>query len=297
VEELGSLTYDFVRWSPGLAVGAGYMASAAALVLLVLRRPELAREHGLTLLAVAGTTGYGIALLNYFVDRSAPHVLPYVSMPLLLAGALWLALVLRLRTGLPAGAVRGAVAFACGVAVLLVSVGWSTAGSRLEDSALVHLVPGGASTADALDRLAHFPPVNPDSVAGERALERLLPGESSSILLVDPDIGVETLMRSGRSNRLPIADAREDSFVPKDRTSVLSDAVAGLRPRERVLVDQGMLAALAAVRSGADPLAGSPLGEPSAPVQRFALEELDERFRLRPAGRAGGFAVLELEPR
>ena len=34
---LGDLTYDFARWSPGLAVGAGYLASAAAIVLLVVR--------------------------------------------------------------------------------------------------------------------------------------------------------------------------------------------------------------------------------------------------------------------
>ncbi len=36
--EVGDLTYDIPRWSPGLAVGAGYLASAAALAELARRR-------------------------------------------------------------------------------------------------------------------------------------------------------------------------------------------------------------------------------------------------------------------
>ena len=69
-DEVGDITYDFSRWSPGLAVGAGYAASAAALVLLLRRRPELVDVERVALTALAGTTAYGIALFSYFVDRS-----------------------------------------------------------------------------------------------------------------------------------------------------------------------------------------------------------------------------------
>ncbi len=48
--QAGAISYGFARWSPGLAVGAGTVASAAALVLLVLRgaadRPSRAGHAG-----------------------------------------------------------------------------------------------------------------------------------------------------------------------------------------------------------------------------------------------------------
>lgn len=298
--ELGNVTYDFARWSPALAVGAGYMVSAAALVLLALRTPEVARENRVALLAVAGTTAYGVSLFNYFVDRSAAHVLPYVCLPLLLAGTLWVALLLRLRPGVPPAVVRGVLAFAFGVAALLVAAGWSSARPRMNHTALAHLVPGGRSTGDALDRLVHFPALYPASASGERVLDRYLPGERRSVVLVHPSLTTETLMRSERANRLPLAEAREDSFVAESRTAFLRDAVAELRPGDRLLMDEGMLAALETLRSDpdADPLAPSELGAPTAPVQRFVLRELDERFRLRTLRRTPeGFAVVELERR
>ena len=41
---VGDLTYDFSRWSPGLALGIVYFSSAAGLILLLRRRPDVARQ-------------------------------------------------------------------------------------------------------------------------------------------------------------------------------------------------------------------------------------------------------------
>lgn len=300
IGELGDLTYDFARWSPALAVGAAYLASAAALVLLARRQPDVARRERVALTAIAGTTAYGVFLFSYFVDRSAAHVLPYVCLPLLLSGALWLALLLRFRPTLPPVVVRGALALSCGVAVLLTSVAWNSIEPRFESSALAHVAPGGGSPGGALDRLVHFPALNPSAVAGERVLERYLPGERRSVVLAQPNLATETLIRSERANRLPLADPWEDSFVADERVPALRDAVAELQPGDRVLLDDGMLAALDALREqpGADPLRPSVPGSPSAPVQLFALSELAERFRLRTIHRSSeGFVVVELERR
>jgi hypothetical protein len=120
------------------------------------------------------------------------------------------------------------------------------------------------------------------------------------VVLAQPNLATETLIRSERANRLPLADPREDSFVADERTPALRDAVAELQPGDRVLLDLGMLAELEALRErdGGDPLRPSAPGSPSAPVQRFALSELDERFRLRTVHRSGeGFVVVELERR
>ena len=92
---LGDITYDFTRWSPALAVGASYLASAAALFLLLLRQPGLVRCERVALLAITGFTAYGTLFFNYFVDRSGDHVLAYVSLPVVLLAVIWLSLLFR----------------------------------------------------------------------------------------------------------------------------------------------------------------------------------------------------------
>ena len=228
---LGDVTYDFTSWSPGLAVGAGYLISAMALLLLVRSRPDFARREKVTLLAITGANAYGAVIFGYLVDRSMDHVVPYVSLPALLIGTLWLSLLLRTPHGLPRSGRTGVLALALSVGVLLVAVAWSSIGPRLEQSALAHVVPGGASTRAALDRLWQFPPFKPTAPAGERLLERYMPGERESLVLAQPDLATEILVRSGRSNRLPIAYPWGDSFVAQERLPGLRDAVAGLRAR------------------------------------------------------------------
>jgi hypothetical protein len=285
--QLGDLTYDLVRWSPGLAVGGGYLASAAALLLLVLRRRELAVGERTAVVAIAGTTAYGIFQFAYFVDRSAPHVLPYVCLPLLLAGALWLSLILRTRTPAASRLAPYALAWAAALAVLLVAGAWDSADDRIGDTALAHVVPGGEGPIAAVSE-------------GERMLRRFMPGERLSLVLAQPNVANETLMRSGRANRLPIADAWEDSFVPDESVPPIREAVDSLRPGRRLLLDSGMVFALAALRAhpGLDPLRPAVPGSPAAPVQVFALSELRRRFRLEPIHRGGGgWVVMRLARR
>ena len=133
-------------------------------------------------------------IFGYLVDRSMDHVVPYVSLPALLIGTLWLSLVLRSAPRPAAGGRAGALAFALSVALLLVAVAWSSIGPRLEHSALAHVVPGGASTRAALDRLWDFPPFKPTAPAGERLLERYMPGERQSLVLAEPDLATEILV-------------------------------------------------------------------------------------------------------
>ena len=128
-------------------------------------------------------------------------------------------------------------------------------------------------------------------------LDRFLPGERLSVILAQPNVANETLMRSGRANQLPLADAWEDSFVAAERAPALRDAVAALRPGRRVLLDGGMALTLAALRTdpNLDPLRPSVPGSPSAPLQVVALHALTERFRLQVIHRSrGGWVVMRL---
>ena len=59
------------------------------------RAPALARASRPCSSRSPGATAYAIALLSYTDNRSSTYLLLYVALPLLMAGALWLALLLR----------------------------------------------------------------------------------------------------------------------------------------------------------------------------------------------------------
>ncbi len=293
--DLGDLTYDVPRWTPGLAVGAALLASAAAIVELARRRDALLERERPALVALAGMTAYGIALMSYYVDRSLGHILIHVALPALLTCALWLGLLLRSRATVPRAARSGGLAFALATAALVAAVAWSSVGERLPRSALVHALPRNVSLGAALDRLWDPPPLDATATAGERQLARHMPGERRSIVMVAPDVGTEILVRSGRADRLELGAPWEASFVAEEHLPHLRAAVEGLRPGDRMLMDDGArdLAALFRDRPGVSPLE---LGPPRlAPLQRTALRWIEERFRLRPvASELGGFSVVEL---
>jgi hypothetical protein len=293
---VGDLTYDVPHWSPGLAVGAGYAASAVALIELARRRHPLVYRERTAVIALSALTAYGIVLLSYWVDRSLEHILVHVALPGLLTAALWLDLLIRSRAPVLSAPRDRALALACALAlaVLAVASAWSAIGDRFPRSALAHAVPGGTSLRAAVDRLWHPPPLNRSAAVAERMLDRYMPGERRSVVLVAPDLAVETLVRSHRIDRLLLADPWETSFVADERLPGLRRALAGLEPGDRILVDQPALVTQRRLRAdpAADPLELRSAG--LAPLQQLALKRIDERFRLRTVGREQGFEVLEL---
>jgi hypothetical protein len=295
---IGNLTYDVPRWAPALAVGALYLASAAALVELLRRRAPLVARERPAVLALTGLTAYGILIFSYYVDRSLDHILLHVSLPALLTAALWLSLVLRSREAVSPALRRGGLAFAVGVAALLVATAWSSTGDRFPRTALAHAAPGGSSLRGAIHRLWQPPPLDAAAPAGQEMLARYMPGERSSLVIVAPDLGAEILLRSGRFDPLLLGDAWEESLAPAAELPHLRKTVAAVRPGTRMLLDAPARRVLAALRSrpGLDPL--TPTGLPLAPLQRWALARLAARFRLVPVARdSAGFSVVTLRAR
>jgi hypothetical protein len=297
--QAGAISYDFSRWSPGLAVGAAALASAAALALLVRRAPLIARREPITLVALSGTTAYAIALLSYADNRSSTYLLPYVTLPLLMAGALWLALLLRRRRRDCAEAVRrGGLAFALAVGVLVIASAWPSIGRNFSESALAHAYPGGGLRA-AVQRLSHPPPIDPRAPEGVRLLNRYAPGRKALIVLpLAPDLGVEILMRGARTNSMFIADPVDDSLVPSLWMAKLTAQVQQLRPGQRLLIDRDALTVLAGLRArpGVQP-EKHPIDGGNQQLE-WLLREIDRRFRLQPIYRdPDGLIVAELAPR
>jgi hypothetical protein len=118
-----------------------------------------------------------------------------------------------------------------------------------------------------------------------------------------PDLATEILMRSGRSNKLPIGDPKADSYVPSLRIPDLRRAVAKLRPGQLVLMNRSAQQVVAALRSNPslDPL--DPLSRNKAiygrwGIENWVLQHIDQRFELQPIYQDGqGFVVAELVPR
>jgi hypothetical protein len=293
----GIISFGFADWSPGLAVGAAALASAAAVVLLVRRAPGVARRDPATLVALVGTTAYAIALLSYADNRSSTYLLPYVTLPLLIAAALWLALLLRQRE-CPQPIQRGGLAFALAVAVLLTTAAWTPISGNFSETALAHAYPGGGLGA-ALHRLWHPPAIDPRAPEGERLLHRFIPGPRALILLPTvPDLAVEILMRSGRTSPLFIADPIDDGLVPSVWLPKLRVQVARLRAGQRLLIDRSALKVLADLRAhpAVDPTRNPiDLGDQE---DEWLLRAIDERCVIRPIYRdPGGLIVAQLAPR
>ena len=303
--QVGDLTYDFSRWSSGLALGAVYLASATAVVLLIRRRPEVLARQRTMLIGIAGMTAFGVALESYIVNRSADHIIPYVSLPAFALAALWLTLLRRPGLGVPLAGRRTALGLALLISSLLVAVAASSVDTRFSQSALGLARPGGASLTDALDRLWEPPALRPIAPEGERLLATHMPGERRSIVLMTPDPGLEILLRSDRASAVPLGDPYEDSYVPEDHLEPLGEFVETLESGDRMLIDAPGREVFERYRLDPerDPFTGSAYGVPAATaglttLQEWVMREIGKRFDLRRIARSeNGLEVVELVPR
>jgi hypothetical protein len=311
-------TFDYARWSPGLPLGFGYAASAMAFILVVRRRPDLVVREASLLTAICGVTAYGIVLYTYFVSRSENLVVPYVSLPAVIAGALWLGLLLRAGV-VPSARVRlAALGSALVISVLVVAVAWSSTGDRFEHSPLGEALPGGRSLTGDLDALWHPPPLDPRAAEGERLLDRYMPGQDEVVMLVTPALGTEILIRSGRSNQLAFTDPVEDSYygaLGLDFVPTLGRSIDELHPGDRLLMQRFGLKVFRTLKGGPprdvflDPVpAPGALGGPATggtlataqwllSLQEWALQSIGQRFDLQVSHEGPeGFVVARLVP-
>lgn len=308
---IGELTYDFSAWSPGLAVGALYAVSAVGVALIVLRRRDLALGERAAVVLLAGSTAYGVALFSYLVNRSADHIVPYVSLPAFMVVMIWLGLLGR-TAGAGARPVRVLLALSLAASALMVAVASSSVDLRLSQSALAHVVPGGQSTRAALARLRHMPQISPGADEAELLLDSYWAGSSRALVITEPDRGIEALAQTGRRNLLPLTNPLESSFVPVQSLERLDEALAAIEPGELMLTDENALRTFAQLQRNPDrmPRTGSEL-DPLSPqalrfvapgglavLQKYALGRLGERFDAEVVARSeGGLLVVELVPR
>jgi hypothetical protein len=292
--ELYRLTVD--PWSPGLPIFLLLVGSGVALAALLARRRELVLECRPGLVAIAGSVGLGVASISYFVGHSHPNTLMYPALPALVAGCVGASVIERPRLGAPRAARLLAVAVGLWVAALLAISGWPDATQKWRRTALAHAVPGaghGGSIAEAAARLWRSPPSDARAPEAEALLARRLPSGAPALVLLEPELTVETLVRGGRVNVLPIGHPEQENLVPQLADPRVLRSVERLAPGTLMLVQPDQLdapvKALLALPSGRRKLVR---------VQRLALERIAERFRLETVERGpSGLALVRLRAR
>jgi len=295
--DVGDLTYDVPAWSPGLTVGFAYLVSALGLIVVAARRPDWLAARAVSAIALAGLAGYGILLYSYFDNRSLAHVIPYISLPLVLSATLWLWLVIS-DSAVPrrtAVAALGSVLF---IAALSVSTVMPAAYDRGRTSLLDYALPGGKSLGGGFHRLWNPPELKEGADQGAALLDRYMPGQDASPVLTVPDLDNNILTLAGRANSLGITDAKEQSWVEGPHVKPVEEAVARLRAGDRMLVDSEALKAYIALNQDPDADREQITAETTiADIQLIALAAIAERFTLKPVASEDGLTVVELEPR
>lgn len=226
-------------WATGFAVAALYLASAVGVAQLVgggRPRPELRPW----LVAVAGVTAFGAISFSYWVTRPDPRALPPLALPAIMLGALWLERARRLPARDVGWAARGArlamLAMGAWLAALAVVFAWPATERKWRRAAAWHAVPGGPSLSENVRTLWRSPPVDRRAVEGARLLRRHFPGDGPVLLLLEPALGVETLIAADRVNRLPLGDLIQDDLIRNYTLHRLAPAVERIPPGSPMLV-------------------------------------------------------------
>ena len=281
-------------WSPGLPILFLHLASAIALAALLARRHRLVLERRPLLLGIAATSGLGIASFGYFVGHSHPNTLLYVALPAVVEACLWVSLVGDRLLQAPRAPRLVATAAGVWLAVLLAISGWPDATDKWRRTALDQAIPGhGGRIREAVPRLWRSPPSDSRAPEAQALLDRHLPKGEPALVITEPELSVETLVRSDRVNVLPIGDPEQDNLVPDETYPKVRRAIDRLAPGALMLTQLGVFDAPA-----------KPLGvRPDArrklvKLQKVALDRIRDRFRLEEVARSPrGFALMRLVAR
>lgn len=254
-------------WSAGFGVAAVYFASALGLVTALVHRPQVTDQRRATFVAVTACTTFGIVALTYWVRQADPNTIRPVALPAIMVVALWLTL-LGSPTRMSSLSRVGVLAFGLWLGALVVIFAWRDAETKWHRTALYHSLPGKPGLRYDLQRLWTSPRIDPRTAEAETLLARYMPGHGPVLVLTEPDLAVETLVRTRRANGFGTGDLLEDDLM---RNSVL--------PRVKRTIDRLRPGAL--MLTQLQPDARVQLLQQPTPLQRGIMTSLRRRFDLQ----------------
>ncbi|MGB7589454.1 MAG: hypothetical protein WBM00_12190 [Solirubrobacterales bacterium] len=237
--------------------------------------------------AIAGSTGLATATFTYYLGRSHPNNLLILLIPVVMLGGLWVQVLLMAPNERWRTALIGAIAL--GGAMIAVG-SWPSVQQKWGDTALALGIPGeGGSLRLSIERLADNPVFDERAPVGVALLASHLPPQAPALVLTEPDLTTEILVRADRRNLLPISHPPEDVLIQssRSRVRVASENVA-----------PGTLLLTSPVPRPPGEVA--PTGAPRDfnELQRVALSVLHQRFAFRLLQRArDGLELVRLIPK
>jgi hypothetical protein len=254
-------------WSPGLALGALYVASAVALVAVVMLRPALVRERSGAFQAVAGLTAMGSLVFTYFLGRAAPNNLLHISPPAVALVFVWAGIADATFTN--RRTVAAVVAAATFLGALAVTGERDNIAGKYPHTALAALLGRSPGLTTQLASLWHNPVVDPEAAHVVRFVSSLRLGRAPVIVLLYPSVQSEALLRLDRGNAVGTSNPCQESLS----TQAASRVATGVR---------ALTTGTVLVTSSASADAGRLL-----PIERYTLALIRSRFTLRGIGADG----------
>jgi hypothetical protein len=267
-------------WSPGLALGGLYVASAVTLIAVVVLRPALVRERRGAFRAIAGLTAMGSLVFTYFLGRAAPNNLFHVSPPAVALLFVWVGIADATLTD--RRTVTIAIAATMFMGGLVVAGERDNVARKYPHTALAALLGRSPGVTTRLRSLWHNPPVDPEAAHVVGFVSSLRRSHAALIVLLYPSVETEALLRLDRGNAVGTSNPCQESLSGRGPSRV----AAGVR----ALTTGAVL-----VTSFASADAGRLL-----PIERYTLALIRSRFTLRQIGADGrglqAFALVAHAP-
>jgi hypothetical protein len=283
VSEFGQLPIQF--FSAGPLMAAAIFVSAVVLLGLARERPRALAPPMWA--ALAGFTGFAVVSFTYYLGRSHPNNLLVLLVPVIALGGLWMQVLLAA----PAAWWRTAVTAIITLVLAMIAVAsWPSVELKARDTALALAVPGGGgSLRQAVESLAENPVLDPRAPVGVELLANHLPPGAPALVLTEPDLTTEILMRAGRRNLLPISHPPEDVLIKSSQGRVR--AASEQLPAGTLL----LTSPVPGPQSPPAPTGASPFFNE---LQLIALAVLHQRFVFRLVERStAGLELVRLVPR
>ena len=197
-------------WSPGLAIGALYVASAVTLVALLALRPALVRERHAAFRAIAGLTAMGSLVFTYYLGRAAPTNLIHISPPAVALLFVWAGIANATLTSRRTATI--AIAAAMFLGALAIAGERDNVAGKYPRTALAALLGRSASVTTQLRSMWHNPVVDPEAAHVARFVSSLGRSHAPLVVLLYPSVASEALLRLDRGNAVGTSNPCQESL-------------------------------------------------------------------------------------
>jgi hypothetical protein len=291
----GFSTELFAPWSLGYLIAGLYFVTGAAVFFLIAQKRAFVLAERAAVVAIVGTTAFGILAYTYFLGRSDPNNLHHIAPPAIVLGTLWVGLLGRSLSPTRARVLLFTLAgFAAGATVAQIQHPTQVF-SGTQPVRSVHV----GRDLDHVRAMLDSQPSDPKSVEAAALLGRYGAGDSRVAVVLDAATETTALVRAGKGDLLPIADPTQDALLPAGTLPLVESALGTLRPGDVVLSERNFLDRWRSIDPSvaAFPEIGADLnGEPRTNYfEAVVLREILRRFRYRVVASApSGVVVLRL---